>query len=156
MRPDARVRDRSGDRRASTLMCVREIELVERPPTVQEYQRLRRAVGWSEATDEGAEIGLGSALYTVVLELDGVAIGCGRVVGDAGVYFYLQDIVVLPEHQGSGFGARIVDALMSYLERAAPPGAFIGLMAAEGLARFYERYGFERRPDDRPGMFRVR
>lgn len=132
-----------------------EIELVERRPTVQEYQRLRRGVGWGELSNEAADVGLGNALYAVVLELDGVAIGCGRVVGDAAVYFYLQDVVVLPEHQGNGFGARIMDALMRYLERAARPGTFVGLMAAEGVERFYERYGFERRPDDRPGMSRV-
>ena len=62
---------------------------------------------------------------------------------------------MLPEHQGNGFGARIMDALMRYLERAARPGAFVGLMTAEGVEPFYERYGFERRPDDRPGMSRV-
>jgi hypothetical protein len=28
-------------------------------------------------------------------------------------------------------------------------------MAAQGAEGFYERYGFQRRPDDRPGMFRV-
>jgi hypothetical protein len=48
-----------------------------------------------------------------------------------------------------------MDAVLGYLEGAAKPGAFVGLMAAEGAGGFYERYGFQRRPDDRPGMFRV-
>jgi hypothetical protein len=48
-----------------------------------------------------------------------------------------------------------MDAVMRYLGDAARPGSFVGLMAAEGVERFYERFGFRRRPDDRPGMFRV-
>lgn len=106
-------------------------------------------------TDDGVAAGLPNALCSVVLELDGVAVGCGRIVGDAGLYFYLQDVIVVPEHQGRGQGARLMDALMSYLERSARPGAFVGLMAAVGAEPFYERYGFRRRSDLQPGMFRV-
>ena len=34
------------------------------------------------------------------------------------------------------------------------PGSFVGLMAAEGARSFYLRYGFEERPNGRPGMQR--
>lgn len=129
-------------------------ELLERDPTVEEYQRLRHAVGWSEMTDEGIAQGLSNALFSVVLTFDGQTIGCGRIVGDGGLYFYLQDVIVLPEHQGRGHGARIMEALMGYLERSCQPGAFIGLMAADGVEAFYGRYGFQRRPEGQPGMFR--
>ena len=129
-------------------------ELIERDPTVEEYQRLRIAVGWGEMSDEGVAEGLPHALYSAVLELDGEAVGCARIVGDGGLYFYLQDVIVLPEHQGRGQGARLMDALMTYLERSARPGAFVGLMAAIGAESFYERYGFRRRPEQQPGMFR--
>ncbi len=132
-----------------------EYRVVERAPTVEEYQGLRSAVGWGEMTDEGVAEGLSNALWSAVLELDGRAVGCARVVGDGGLYFYLQDVIVLPEHQGRGQGARLMDALMTYLERSARPGAFVGLMAAIGAETFYERYGFRRRSDAQPGMFRV-
>lgn len=130
-------------------------ELVERDPTVEEYQRLRDAVGWGEMTDAGVAEGLSNALYSVVLELDGEAIGCARIVGDGGLYFYLQDVIVLPEFQGQGQGARLMDSVIGYLERSARPGAFVGLMAAVGVEPFYERYGFRRRSEQQPGMFRV-
>jgi GNAT superfamily N-acetyltransferase len=133
-------------------MNVGNFEAVEREPTVGEYQRLRRAVGWSEVADEGVEVGLKNALYSVVLLYDKQPIGCGRVVGDRGIYFYVQDIIVLPEYQGLGLGRLIMDKVMDYLKRNAKQGAFIGLMAAKGVALFYERYGFEARPDDAPGM----
>jgi GNAT superfamily N-acetyltransferase len=132
-----------------------EYRLVERDPTVEEYQRLRGAVGWGEMTDEGIAAGLPNALFSVVLELDGQAVGCGRIVGDGGLYFYLQDVIVLPEHQGRGQGAVIMDAVMGYLERTCRPGAFVGLMAAVGAESFYERYGFRRRGEAQPGMSRV-
>jgi GNAT superfamily N-acetyltransferase len=132
-----------------------EYALVERPPTVQEYRWLRRSAGWGDMADEGLATGLASALYSCVV-LDGdVVVACGRVVGDGGMYFYVQDVIVAPEYHGRGLGAQIMDAMLGYLERTAKRGAFIGLMAAEGADGFYERYGFQRRPDDRPGMFRV-
>ena len=132
------------------------IALVERAPTPGEYRRLRAGVGWNEVDADGVVAGLSSSLYAVVLERDGQAVGCGRVVGDGGIYFYLQDVIVLPELQGQGWGARIMEAVMRYVEAAARPGSFIGLMAAKDAEGFYLRYGFERRSDDRPGMFRIR
>ena len=132
-----------------------EFELVERPPTVEEYRRLRATAGWDEMPDEGLAAGLASGLYSCVVLHDGQVVACGRVIGDAGMYFYVQDVIVVPELHGRGLGAQVMEAILGYLSRAAKPGAFIGLMAARNVEGFYERYGFRRRPDDRPGMFRV-
>jgi ribosomal protein S18 acetylase RimI-like enzyme len=129
--------------------------LVERNPTSKEYQRLRRAVGWLDLEAEAIGIGLQNSLFSVCVILENKVIGCGRVIGDGGIYFYIQDIIVLPEFQGMGIGRRIMDAIMEYLKAHARDGAFIGLMAAKGVSRFYERYGFKKRPSDAPGMFRM-
>jgi ribosomal protein S18 acetylase RimI-like enzyme len=129
--------------------------LEDRAPTIEEYRALRAAVGWNDLTTEGIERGLGAALYSCIARDGDRIIGCGRIVGDGGIYFYLQDVIVHPEHQRRGLGARIMDALLAYLEFEAPRGAFIGLMAAEGASAFYEGYGFTRRANDRPGMYRV-
>lgn len=129
--------------------------LQERSPTVAEYRRLRDAVGWGAVAEEGLAAGLASALYSCVILQEGDVVACGRVIGDGGVYFYVQDVIVLPELHGRGLGAMVMEAVMAYLGRVAPPGAFVGLMAASNVAGFYERYGFRRRPDDRPGMYRV-
>jgi ribosomal protein S18 acetylase RimI-like enzyme len=129
--------------------------LVERSPTIEEYQRLCEAVGWETVDDEATETGLQSALFSVCVIHKGEVIGCGRVVGDGGIYFYIQDIIVLPEFQGRGLGRRIMDAVMGYLDAHAHPNAFVGLMAAKGVSGLYEKYGFAERPPGRPGMFRV-
>ncbi|GER89902.1 hypothetical protein KDW_40640 [Dictyobacter vulcani] len=81
-------------------------------------------------------------------------IGCGRVIGDGGLCFYVQDIIVLPGYQGQGLGRRIMEKIMDYLRENAHPGGFVGLMAAKGAAGFYLKYGFLERPtpDYGPGM----
>jgi GNAT superfamily N-acetyltransferase len=130
-----------------------EYTLVERSPGVEEYQRLRAAVGWTRMDVRAMEISLRNALFSVCAVTKGEVIGCGRVVGDGGIYFYIQDIMVLPEFQRKGIGKRIMGAVMDYLKDHAHPNAFVGLMAAKGVSTFYERYGFTERPPDAPGMF---
>jgi GNAT superfamily N-acetyltransferase len=129
-----------------------DYRLVEGNPSKEDYQRLRAAVGWSPFEPEATERGLRNDLFGVTLLHGADVVGCGRIVGDGAVYFYLQDIIVLPEHQKRGLGALIMDAVMAFIEREAAPGSFVGLMAAVGVEGFYERYGFRRRSDQQPGM----
>jgi GNAT superfamily N-acetyltransferase len=128
---------------------------LEQAPPPEGYANLRAAVGWDALAPEAVETGLRNALYSVAVYDGDQLIGCGRVVGDGGLYFYLQDIIVLPEYQGRGVGHGIMKRVMGYLEENARKNAFVGLMAAVGVKDFYHRYGFRRRPDDRPGMFRI-
>ena len=97
--------------------------------------------------------GLAASLFGVVLlSADGETVGCARLVGDGGIYFYVQDFIVAPEHQGRGLGDVLLDEVRGYLGREAPLGAFVGLMAARGKAGFYSRRGFAPRSQDAPGM----
>jgi len=66
------------------------IALVERAPTPEEYGRLHASVGWNEVDPDALVAGLSRSLYAVVLEPDGDAAGCGRVVGDGGIYLYVR------------------------------------------------------------------
>jgi GNAT superfamily N-acetyltransferase len=130
-------------------------QVVERIPTVEEYLALREAVGWGRLDEQMTASGLSHALFTVCVLHEGKVIGCGRVIGDGGLYFYLQDIMILPAFQGQGLGKRLVKAILAYLDAHALPGAFVGLMAARGVSTFYTQFGFAVRPPERPGMFRV-
>ena len=129
-------------------------QVVERAPTVEEYLALREGVGWMLFDREMTAQGLAHALFSVCILRQGRVIGCGRVVGDGGLYFYVQDIIILPTFQGEGLGKRLMQAIMVYLDKKAQPGAFIGLMAATGVSDFYTQFGFAVRPSDQPGMFR--
>lgn len=129
--------------------------IVNRSPTIEEYRRLRQAVGWENVDIEAAKIGLQNSLFSVCAIYKDEVIGCGRVVGDGGLYFYIQDVIVLPAFQKQGIGKRIMDALMNYLASHATFNAFIGLMAAKGISKFYVQYGFAERPTDGPWMFKI-
>ncbi|MEW5913412.1 MAG: GNAT family N-acetyltransferase [Thermodesulfobacteriota bacterium] len=126
-----------------------------RPPTPEEYRSLREAVGWRPVEQALVERALRRALFSVVVIQDGRVVGTGRVVGDGGLYYYLQDVMVLPSCQGQGIGKEIISHLLTYIQENAPKGAFVGLMAAKGLQAYYEGFGFQARPADAPGMFQV-
>lgn len=121
---------------------------------VEEYLALREAVGWA-ARPADRRKGLANALFTVCARHEGNVLGCGRVVGDDGLYFYLQDIIVRLEFQRKGLGLLLMQPILGYLDEHARPGSFVGLMAAEGVTGFYDGPGFALRPPGRPGMFRL-
>ena len=87
--------------------------------------------------------------------LENDVIGFGRIIGDEGVYLYIQDVIGLPEFQRQGIGKCIMDAITDYLKAYSLPGTFVGLMAAKEASGFYEQYGFTRRPPGEPGMFKI-
>ena len=69
-----------------------------------------------------------------------------------GGFFQVVDVAVVPEHQGEGLGAMVMDALMSWLRDNAPTDAYVQLIAEEGAVRFYEIYGFRVRTPEGSGM----
>src|SRR5437660_1213072 len=97
------------------------VRLVERLPTVAEYETLVRSVGWDRYTNlEAAPTALRSTLYSVVAVEGGGAVGMARVVGDGATAFYVQDVAVLPSHQRRGIGTALVGAVLGYFRRGTP------------------------------------
>ncbi|MCM3224196.1 GNAT family N-acetyltransferase [Terribacillus saccharophilus] len=125
-------------------------------PTLNEYIYLCSSVGWENFLNfDVAETSIRNSVFSVIVKENHNIIGMGRVVGDGAVYFYIQDIVVHPEHQGKGIGENIMSALMTYLQENAPDKAFIGLFASKGKEAFYERYDFKDYSPNMTGMFKV-
>ncbi len=79
----------------------------------------------------------------------------GRIVGDGHMYFYIQDVAVLPEFQGHGIGDAIINQLLQYIRSHCCSSAFVGLFASHGNDTFYERYGFKNHAPGMTGMFKV-
>jgi len=123
----------------------------EQLPSVADYNRLREIVGWGGYPHAVAAPALARSLYGVCALVDGVVVGMARVVGDGGLVYYVQDVIVAPDHQGRGIGSALMERVMAYLRAHAVSGAVIGLMAAHDKEGFYERYGFARRPTERLG-----
>ncbi|AKL69620.1 MULTISPECIES: GNAT family N-acetyltransferase [Streptomyces] len=127
------------------------------PPSVETYLRLRSVSGLSAKTTEAAEAGLPNTWHgvTVLCGDDPQPVGMGRVIGDGGCFFQIVDICVTPEHQGRGLGKRIMAELVGELERRAPDGAYVSLIA-DGDARYlYEKFGFRQTAPASVGMHRI-
>lgn len=124
--------------------------LVEKAPSVEDFNRVREAAGLGRREPVASQIGLSNTLFGVRVERDGRIVGIGRIIGD--VFFQVVDVAVLPEHQKKGLGAGIMRALISWLGENAPPGAYVQLIADEGTTEFYERYGFRVRTPEDSGM----
>lgn len=126
-----------------------------RLPTVSEYKKLRGLVGWWKTVETAIDMALKNSLFSVVAVEHDTVIGFGRVIGDGGLYFYIQDLIIHPEFQNKGFGKSLMKELMNYIMSSAKSGAFVGLMAAKGLEKYYARFGFKARDEDAPGMYEI-
>ncbi len=128
-----------------------EVLVVEQLPSAAQYNQLRAAVGWGVYTEDVIERALPKTLYCLCAFVDGELVGMARVIGDGGMVYYIQDVIVLPAHQRQGIGARMMDRLMDYIRTHASHNTIVGLMAACGKEPFYEQYGLTRRPTKRLG-----
>ena len=126
-----------------------------RSPTVSEYKKLRGLVGWWETLEDATDMALKNSLFSVVAVEHDTVIGFGRIIGDGGLYFYIQDLIIHPEFKNRGFGKSLMKELMNFIKANAKSGAFVGLMAAKGLEKYYEPFGFKARDKDAPGMYQI-
>ena len=120
--------------------------LVDNSLKAEDFIRLKISAGFRERQIELVERALAKNLFDVVAVSGNEVVGMGRLVGDGVMYWYLQEIVVLPEYQGKGIGTAIVNRLLEYITEHTEKGAFtsVGLTAAEGKDGFYERFGFSK------------
>ncbi|MEU2758983.1 MULTISPECIES: GNAT family N-acetyltransferase [unclassified Streptomyces] len=125
------------------------------PPPVETYRRLRVTSGLSAMSTAAAEAGLPNTWHGVTVLCGDEPVGMGRIIGDGGCFLQIVDICVTPEHQGRGLGRRIMAELTGELERRAPAGAYVSLIA-DGDARFlYEKFGFRPTAPASIGMHRT-
>ena len=123
-----------------------DFRLVENILSAEDFIRLKVATGFRNRPIEQVEKALNNDLLDVVAIVDDSVVGMGRLVGDGVMYWYLQEIIVLPEYQGKGIGTSIVNHLLEYIKKHTANGNFtcVGLTAAEGKETFYERFGFNK------------
>ena len=122
------------------------------PPIPTEYFALFETTGWNDAYHL-SPVDLAKALkesaFMVSAYDEGRLIGFGRLVTDS-IHAMIYDLIVAPDHQRQGIGGEILDRLVKHCQ--AVHIRDIQLFCATGKREFYERHGFEVRPDDSPGM----
>lgn len=120
-------------------------------PTPGQWMALRASVGWATFPEEVAAKSLAATPYCVCAFEDGELVGMGRVLGDGVISFYIGNVMVRPDHQGSGIGSEIMERINTYVESVAVPGAIASLLSIKGREEFYTQFGFECRPDETHG-----
>ena len=122
-----------------------EYKLLENKLKAEDFIRLKLSARFRERSVELVEKALDNNLYDVVAVTGGEVIGMGRLVGDGVMYWYLQEIIVLPKYQKQGIGTKIVNHLVDYAVSHSGTGKFttIGGVSAKGKEEFYRKLGFE-------------
>ncbi|MGA9696870.1 MAG: hypothetical protein WBQ62_10725, partial [Dehalococcoidales bacterium] len=69
-------------------------QIIEKLPAPEDYNRLRQLVGWGAYERAVIEQTLSNSLYFVCAVKDGEIIGMARIIGDGGIAYYIQDVIV--------------------------------------------------------------
>jgi GNAT superfamily N-acetyltransferase len=122
-------------------------------PEKQAYHDLFCTTGWNDvflATPAELERA-NTASWLTLAAYDGERlVGFGRVVTDHALHATIYDMIVLQEYRRRGIGSKILRRLV---EKCKEHGIRdVQLFCAEGMRAFYERNGFETRPENAPGM----
>ena len=129
------------------------ITLSEQLPDKNEYFSLYVTTGWNtkyKASPDALERANKNSWLAISAYEDGKLVGFGRLVTDFVMHAMIYDLIVLPGYQHRGVGTMILKVLV---ERCKEQGIRdIQLFCAKGKRAFYERNGFEIRPEDAPGM----
>ena len=121
--------------------------------SAEEYCELREAVQWQPIVKTQAQSGLDHSDYLVACREGEKIIGCARIFWDKGYIAYLADVMVKPAYQGKGIGRKLVESCISYIQSQLQEGwrIKIVIVSAKGKEGFYEKFGFQIRPNENDG-----
>ena len=134
-------------------MDIKDIKYVEKFPTPAQYNSLSEAVGWGTREESIIEEAFKNTLYSLCVYKEDVLIGYGRIIGDKTIFLYFHDLKVLPKYQNQGIGTEIMKRLLKQVDeyKKVNPRIRTYLGASKDKEGFYEKFGFERRPNEDVG-----
>lgn len=121
------------------------IKIVQRNPTPEEHLRLIAAVGWSSSMSPEQENKVVAApIFSVVAEDNesGQTVGCALLLGDDASFYYVKDVMVLPQWQHKRIGSALMQEIVNWLDAHGSEHALTGLYTGDSLCSFYEKFGF--------------
>jgi N-acetylglutamate synthase-like GNAT family acetyltransferase len=134
------------------------IDLKEMLPSIDDYWILFGTTGWNEEyrfSKSELEKAIKNSWFSISAFKSGKLIGFGRIIADGIHHALIVDLIVHPDHQCKGIGSRILERLVKKCRDSNIRD--IQLFAAGEKYQFYEKQGFEKRPENAPGMqFRAR
>lgn len=87
------------------------VTLQEEIPPLKELLSLYKAVGWTIYSSEPDKLqqAFDNSTYVVTARQDQELLGLARCMSDDVSIFYLQDLLVAPDHQGKGLGRMLLE-----------------------------------------------
>lgn len=125
----------------------------EKLPDSDQFFDLFETTGWNtkyELTKDELFLALQNSWFTISVYDKDRLIGFGRIICDGIVHALILDVIIHPERQDEGIGKEVMDKLVEKCKKHKIRD--IQLFCAKGKKGFYEKLGFEIRPDDGPGM----
>jgi len=122
-------------------------------PSTKDYWDLFQTIGWNEEyhfTTEDLERAIQNSWYSNSIYHSDRLIGFGRVISDGVHHALIVDLIVHPDFQGRGLGRLLLGKLVNKCKEHRIRD--VQLFAAKDKFAFYEKFGFERRPSNAPGM----
>ncbi len=122
--------------------------------TFEEYNELRRLVGWGEISERQFNTSIPNSRFITVGKSEGKTISMARAVGDGGYHLLVVDVIVHPDFQGQGIGKEMISQLMDFVQNGyveKGETTMVSLLSAKGKEPFYEKIGFIKRPNDERG-----
>ncbi|ALS98242.1 GNAT family N-acetyltransferase [Lacimicrobium alkaliphilum] len=129
-----------------------QFEILNIAPEPEDFMYLRESAGWRNPDLQTVTESIANTLFWVTIWLNKNLVATARIVGDGTMYFYIQDVIVLPSHQGRGLGSLLMCKLEGYLQKQCVPGATVGLLSAFGKESFYEKFGYSIRNGETLGF----
>ncbi len=114
-----------------------------------DFVRLIESAGWGSPNIEQAAVALRNSVEVFSIQADGRTVGMGRLLGDGGLWYFIKDVIILPEYQGFGAGTMLMKAIIADIGRRHPGGwsGPLELMSARGKENFYRKFGFSTRSE---------
>lgn len=118
-----------------------------------EFCKLQESVGFQKLTTKQAETVLANTSFIVNAVYEGKSVGIVRVLTDMLIDAYITDVIVNPDFQGRGLGRQLMDKTLEYLKNNSMENVKLAcsLYANPGKESFYERFGFQKLPNDKYG-----
>lgn len=122
-------------------------------PDIKQYWELFQTTGWNQKYNfsiHDLTNAIQNSWYSISLYDSDKLIGFGRVIADGVHHALIVDLIIHPDYQGKGLGSKLLDGLVSKCKDNKIKD--IQLFAAKDKYTFYEKFGFEKRPINAPGM----
>lgn len=126
-------------------------------PDINAYWELFETTGWNaryKLTQQELGKAISNSWYSNAVYDADKLIGFGRVIADGVHHAFIVDLMIHPDYQNQGLGSQLLDRLVAKCNESGIRD--IQLFSAKGKSEFYEKFGFEKRPMDAPGMQRKR